>query len=586
MTSVRSGSGLCILRTAATAAVLLATGPVAAHGQAPRVFVLDQAAQTVTAYDVATGRSERTAAVSGRRLLRAADGRRLLVLDRGKGEDKGNNGFRATTKASVTVLDGQSLATQSQIELGTGLDDVVMLSAKGDLLSVVCPGFRGKTPAESQPRELITVDVAAGRILSRVELTRASNEILATPDGQTIVVLSSREAPKKAAALSPAELRFIDARSGKTVTTLAIEGDPHGPVLSPDGAHVYLLDRGKPHDNPDKNRNGRLHIVSLAAHEITSADAGSNPRGLVLDEARGQLLMLSNGTPRKGAGAQDLPGELRVLRAGKAGAAIDVAASPERILAGGDDTTLHVLGYAGVTTLSSPALTPQTFKTSTIIGDAPAAISADGRRLWVILLGEYLQTYDLAKGEHVAEARTGRMGKKTWLAFKAAIKTAASESSGRREAAESGRSYYSYTEYSVVAPHGDIAERPDGKAVYALNSQTDDVTIVDTATGQVIEKVAAGGFGIRFMPPASVALVPSATAVHAIDLASHQRAADILADTDAGFDHVELSPDARLAVVHGAKGVLFVNASTGKVVGTLVRARDIADVAIDWGTTR
>ena len=40
-----------------------------------------------------------------------------------------------------------------------------------------------------------------------------------------------------------------------------------------------------------------------------------------------------------------------------------------------------------------------------------------------------------------------------------------------------------------------------------MNSMTDDVTVVDAETGQVIKKVAAGGFIVEFMPTASVALV-------------------------------------------------------------------------------
>lgn len=45
--------------------------------------------------------------------------------------------------------------------------------------------------------------------------------------------------------------------------TVALEGNPRGPVLAPDGQFLYLLDRGRPDKNPDKNVNGRLYVVSM-----------------------------------------------------------------------------------------------------------------------------------------------------------------------------------------------------------------------------------------------------------------------------------------------------------------------------------
>ena len=75
-----------------------------------------------------------------------------------------------------------------------------------------------------------------------------------------------------------------------------------------------------------------------------------------------------------------------------------------------------------------------------------------------------------------------------------------------------------------------MAIRPDGKAIYALNSQTSDVTVIDGITGEIIEKVPAGGFAVHFMPAASVALVPAASTVHAVDLATHLKQADVITD--------------------------------------------------------
>ena len=131
-----------------------------------------------------------------------------------------------------------------------------------------------------------------------------------------------------------------------------------------------------------------------------------------------------------------------------------------------------------------------------------------------------------------------------------------------------------------------MAVRPDGKAVYALNSQTSDVTVIDGVSGAILEKVPAGGFTVLFLSGTSVALVPSAPTVHAVDLTTHQKQADVVTGTTGNFDRAELSPDSRLAVIHGSGGVLFVNAASGRPVGTFKPFGRVAGVAVDWGARR
>ncbi|MEO7135468.1 MAG: hypothetical protein ABI024_14755 [Vicinamibacterales bacterium] len=548
---------------------------------------MDSVDQTVTVMDVVTGKAIQTAKVEGAptRLLRTPDGRRILVLDRGQGDDFGNDGFRAKTKSALTILDGRTLAVQGRVELGTGLDDRLMLSSAGDRLAIVCPGYRSKKPAEVQPRELITIDLANAQVLSRIELTRPSPDFLAAPDGNTIVVLSPPEKPKNAAPL-PAELRLIDPAAGKVIATIALEGDPRGPVLAPDAQIVYLLDRGKPNDNPDKNQNGKLHAVSLTTREVIEvSDAGSKPRGLVLDEDRKRLLLLSDGPPVKGPANKNRAGELRIVVNGKPGAPIAVGSEPERIEPSADGKFLNVLGMQGVTRLALPGLQPSPVVEAPGMGGDETAISADGRRGWASY-GEYFTTYDLEKGARVAQVKTGRLGKKMFLALETGLKTETSRLEGETKAKKDGRSYYSYTEYTLKEPKGSMAVRPDGKEIYALNTQTSDVTVIDADTGQVIEKVAAGGFAIRFMPSASAALVVSSSTVAVIDFASHQKLTDLVSGSQAGFNGAKLSPDARFAVLHGPQGLMFVSVANGKPIGTMVPGRGIADVDIDWREQR
>jgi DNA-binding beta-propeller fold protein YncE len=567
-------------------AAALAAAPRSAVAQDGRIYVLDQEARSVTLLDLPGAQVVKTVAVEGSpsRLLRTADGARLIVLDQGEGRDAGDAGFQAKSRAAATIFDGRTLAVRGRVDLGWGLGATPMLSANGDRLSVVGLGYQGRTAAESLPREVITVDLAAGKVLSRIELPRKATAAIATPDGRTAVVLSAHETPRKAPAL-PAELRFLDLTAGTVAATVPLDGDPGAPVLAPDGQFVYLLDRGKPDNNPDKNVNGRLHAVSMTTRTVAAVtEVGSKPRGLVLDERGRQLLIVSDGPPFKGPGNRDRQGELRVVRGAAPAAPIPVGTGPERLETSPDGRTLWVLGTYSAAKLALPGLEPSppvTFKT----WGEELTVSPDGGRLYM-LNGEYLYTYDVATGQKIKDVRTGRMGMKTLLALEAGLKTETSRLEARNEARRQGRSYYAYTEYTLTEPRGTLAIPPDGRAIFALNSQTSDVTIVDGATGEIIRKVPAGGFAVHFMPAAGVALVPSASEVHAVSLATHQKLADVVTLSTASFAESALSPDARSAVVHGTGGIAIVDTLGGKPVGVTRTFQRVAAVAIDWGIKR
>lgn len=565
-------------------AAILAGGSAAAQTAPSRVLVLDQQARSLTALALPSGRPEQTTALQGTptTLLRTADGQRLLVLDPGEGRDEGDKGFKAKTRAALTIVDGRTLAVRGRVELGWGLVQPTMLSAGGDRLSVVGPGFQGRSPAESLAREVVTVDLAAGTLMSRIELPRRATAFLATPDGRTAVVLSAREEPRKAPVL-PAELRFLDLTVGTVTATVPLEGDPRGPVLSPDGQFLYLLDRGKPNDNPDKNVNGRLHVVSIATRTVQGvSDVGSKPRGLVLDDRGRQLFMLSDGTPIKGPANPQRPGELRVIRGAAPAAPIAVPSSPERLEVSADGAWLYVISADALTKLTLPGLVASPPVSIGSIGLVDTMISRDGRRVYEVF-GDYFSTVDAATGKSVGEVRTGRTGKKMLLALETGLQMETARLNAENPARRDGRSYYSYTEYTLREPRGAMAIQPDGKAVYVLNSQTSDVTVVDAESGVLLEKIAAGGFVVKFMPTAGVALVPSSATVHVVDLATRKKRADVVTDSQGQFNQAELSPDSKVAVISGAGGVLVVDATSGKPVGTMKAFVRVVEVITEWG---
>lgn len=574
------------VRTLTFAATLvLAVLPDAyAQSAGPRAFVLDQADRSLTALELPSGKAAQTASLQGNptMLVRTPDGRRLLVLDRGEGKDNGDV-FEPKTRSTVTVVDARTLAVQTRVELGWGLELRPMVSTAGDRLSVVCPGVEGRKNVEALPRELVTVDIATGKVVSRVALPRPADAWFATPDGKTGIVLSTRIDRKNAP--QPAELRIVDLTTGTVSTPLVLEGNPDTPVLSVDRQFVYLLDTGKPSDNPDKNINGRLHVVSLAAKTVTVSDAGSNPRRLVHDESGRRFLLLSDGQPFKGRGNSERPGELRVLTGGAAATPIKVIPAPESIEGSPDGKTLYVMSGAQLQPLALPGLEPQPpVKIGQIgWGGTQRIFSPDGRRVYLLRGGENVATHDLTTGAEIADVKTGRASKKLWLGVVAAAHTESGRRSAERDAIAKGRTSYSYGIYTVRPATGSLVLRPDGKALYALNSMTDDVTVVNAESGLLLEKVPAGGFAVHALPTAPAALVVSPSKVQLIDFATHVKLPDMLEDAAAGFGLTHPAPNGRMVVVEGVGQVYVVRVDGGKLVGVTVPFKKVVDVEVDWG---
>ncbi len=567
------------LRVLATVGLTILTLQAPAHGQARpgRVFVLDAWAPSVTALDLA-GTVVRTAPLQGSPsiLLRTPDSKLLVVLDRGTGKDAGDAGFQAKTKSSATILDAGTLATRARVELGSGLETRAMLSAAGDRLAVICPGYVSKKPEENQPRELVTVDLVGGKVSGRVPLARPASAFFSTPDGATAVVLSHRDSPKQA----QAELQLIDLKTATSLATLTLEGDPRNPVLAPDGKFVYLLDKGKSSGNPEKNVNGRVHVVSLASRKVeTVHEVGSAPRGFVLDEAGGQLLLLSDRPPVKAE--KEHAGELRAFRGATVVGPMETLAYPELVRATADGKRLFVVSGSGVITFGTRDLAKLSEWRDKGLATTTFDITPDGRRAFCVWQ-QNLYTYDNEKGGLIDKHVTGSSMSRLAAALDASAKTESSKAEGIRQARAKGKTHYNYTEYTVRDPDQSLAIRPDSKAVYVINRQTSDVTVADAETGRIIEKVGADGFAVDFMPGAGVALVTDTTAVHAIDLETHKVLQD-WSSKDYNFDRAEISADGKSAIVNGNTAVLLISGGSGKPVGTLAPFKRVADLEVDWG---
>ena len=227
------------------------------------------------ALDLATGRRAGVAPLPGSptRLNGSEDGRYLVALDRGPGEDKDERGYKASGRSSATVVDAASLKPIGHVELGFGLDSVVTIP-EGRLV-VTCPGYQAKNAAESLVRELVVVELATARETGRLTLEPGTDLTGYSHDGKTLALLQGQQRSAKYP-FPKSKITFLEAASLSVTGTLDAGG---WSFVERDADRVYLIDRGQPDRNPGRNRNGAIDVVSLAQQRVEHVDIGRSPTG-------------------------------------------------------------------------------------------------------------------------------------------------------------------------------------------------------------------------------------------------------------------------------------------------------------------
>jgi DNA-binding beta-propeller fold protein YncE len=554
-------------RVIAAVLVLWSLGSVSVAFAQPttKAFILDSGAHALVALELPSGRRLGSVALPGSpwAMVQSPDGSRLVVLDRGPGEDKRERGYKATGKSSATVIDPAALKVVAHVELGFGLaPERWYFSADSHRLTVLCPGYEAKNPAEALISELVNVDLITGRETGRLVLEPGSVPIVASKDGQSLPLIQGL--PRTSRFPYPQSRLWIVDLAGPSVRARIEMGG--WMALYTDGAHFYLLDPGKPDSNPQKNRNGSVEAASIERGvPMGHLDAGRNPRCLCQDETAGQVYVISDGPP----GAKGpIAGELRVLRRGALAATLTVAASPRLVERRKD--TVFVVGEKAVTLVdpAGPTVTgtiPLTRGEEALVGDddLPTEVetSADGERAFVLYgLNNKVATLDVKHTLAIGSTKTGRGGKK----FLGRMMMGPLGLGGLAGAL--GALAVGYSPWALATPKM-LAVRPDGRYAYAINSQTKDVTVVDGATGKSIEMIGGGGYALEPLRGGKVVVETSGSELRLIDTELNVRAAEIpLPDLRGLFS----PPDRSIAVALAKQVVLVLDGATGKPLARLV----------------
>ena len=519
-----------------------------------RAFVLDSGSPTLVALELPSGKRAGSVALQGHPevLLQSPDGTRLVVLDRGPGEDKNERGYKATGKSTATIVDPASLAVVGRVELGSGVLAGGAFTPDGRRLAVVCPGYEAKNPAESQPRELVVVDLASGKEAGRLALEPGAFPAGASRDGRSLALVQGLPRTEKFP-YPRSRVVIVDLEGPSIRASLDAGG---WTALRADGAQLYLLDAGKPDKDPQKNRNGTLQVVSLERGVLAATlDAGRKPGEFYLDEAGGQLFVASEGP----AGGTE--GELRAVRGEALAATLKTAAKPKLVARAGE--SLYVVGEKAVTLVDPAALQvsatlPLARGADALVDDddepTELKVSGDGKRAFVHYgLHHKVATLDLEQKTAVGSTKTGRGGKKFLGNMMAGLY-------GAPGMLAAGYSMWIYTQPRM------LAVRPDGRFAYAVNNQTKDITVVDGTTGKSAEMIGGNGYALELLKDGRFLYEVSGSELRLVDLEKNVKAAELPLDDLRGLFFPK---DRSVAVALAKQTVLVLDGATGKELARL-----------------
>ena len=547
-----------------------------------RALILDSGGQAVVAVDLVTGSIARRASLAGAPELALGSpvGGHLAVFDSGPQKTTFCCGLRPMGPMTVALLDAATLAPLGSIEVGWGvptkdlgrihlpmLAGFVVPSPDGRRVTVLCAGYRSKKPEEDLPRELVTFDLGSGQVAGRVAIDRAPDAMWGTADGDGIV-LFARASDDHHQSL-PAELLFVDLAHQAVAERVPLSGRPLQSLMAPGQRWLYLLDAGSPSNKKDKNVDGVLTVVSVAERRVRGqAPVGSGPRSLVWDEEHQTVLVPSDGPPvEKG---RTRGGELHVFLGADQIGVVSLPEEPHLLRLRGSRAYVagrHTLTVADLDTLRQAAGIPLDHADDL----SELVFSRDERRAFGLYeASSRLSIFDVADLRLVGSVTTGRGGVKLAKTLGAvALSVAATTASyyqGQSVAMTQNSSWFTYNIYNfgVAAPESSVVVSPDGRTAFALNTQSNDVTIVDVETAAVISKEAAKGRSLAAFPNGRRFAVLGKNEMRLFDVESHQPAPPLHFD-DAGAVSLVFTKDGRTAIAYGGKSLYLLDAETGAV---------------------
>lgn len=379
-----------------------------------------------------------------------------------------------------------------------------------------------------------------------------------------------------------AELRIFSANAQRTPelrSTVELNGWPDDILVSRDARWLYVLDFGVPSKKKDRFDEGKVQIIEVdSGRVVATRELGPVPGTAFLDSVSGEVVVpgwSSVRTPKtklhrfRGREVLDVV-ESDVLEPYWVRS---VEGLPDRLIVARDQLCRWPIGSSSFSACIPLKSTHKagSEKESVSFDEVPGLILHLAERERLVLaswaLADRLGIVDLRRNRLEHALTTGREGVKFGKALGLAALSGAL--SGALSAIPVYSSFVVALGLPVTLPGqpGEvITARSDGRFLYAYNGMSDDVTIVETETGKVIDKIPVGGGcpGIGFGRGKRLLWAPSSSQITVINADSNKREHQHpLSGTLNGFFFLRSVPCA-VALVRGS--VLAFNVDSGNLI--------------------
>jgi YVTN family beta-propeller protein len=438
-----------------------------------------------------------------------SDNRYLYVLHHGPSNKRGE--ITGPSRLTIHELSSQKLV--STIPVGY----FAHMSFSGNRRYVLCFA-KGVPQTKKQPEQkamLTVVDLTTQKAVADLSLGHRGTMLVVNHDLSRMFVLTRGEQPFRKDPGSKAYLTAFDLNAEKPLKEIEFDGYPAQMALARDGKYLYLLDNG--YRLRGKRVDGSLYVVDVNLVELTKThDVGINPRMLQVDPDSEFVTLLGS------SGKKDADGRFYQFQGSGLQKMFTVGSSPQfighvsglplRLLVTYDQ--LHFLAADG-----SPT-TQTIFLNEKGGGEAGARLGGyPGEMLHLPEVNKLVMSVrqggsfgtptskvafvDLKENrvEHVVTTGRGsvKFGKIVGAAAASAAMTSLSYYAGYSGARATGSPFFFYNVYSFSpgTTNVELTTSADGKYVYALNTFSNDVTIIKADDATVIDHIAVGRGGGR-----------------------------------------------------------------------------------------
>ncbi len=486
-------------------AAVLAAAPVPAAGERPPVLVLQHGPGGsripghVLLLDPGTLaiRATLDTGIGPASALLDPDGRRLWVLSAGK------IGFSTTFTLKGGVLQVFDLSTGAELcayPLDPGPHGPFLTGSSSSVI-VTCDGEKhGNATALVVDRTTLE---ATKRSLGAGLWVAAMNErqhVVVSPSGRTIFVLrapAATETPAsgprffKGAASAPSRLVALDAATGAVI--LEREMPPRCAQIMPseDGTMFYVLCGGhvQPKTAAKEGLLGSAHVLeSETGEELAATMLGFDPPPLV-PLPDGRVLAFPHG-------GKQLPPRVIVLEAGRVTASLDLPGDALRVDPIPGTTDLAVLCVRHLVRADA-ALSRIVWQRELPFDAGDLAVQRDGRTAWAAeARGSAFGAVRLGDDGPIEVLHSGRGGVKFGKGVASAVTIIAVIAPFIALAALAPAAMVApppnLPVYVPRAARPSLALSADGAYLFVFNRQTEDVTVVDTAAGAILDRRGVG----------------------------------------------------------------------------------------------